>query len=117
MKLAQAIIEVAKSQLGVREIPRGSNSGPQVDLYLKSVGLGKGYAWCMSFVYWCTKEACLKSGTPNLLKKTGGVLAQWNAKPELRVSTPQPGDIFIMDHGKGTGHTGFVNAVFSNGNI
>lgn len=117
MKLAQTILEVAHSQLGVEEIPRGSNSGPQVDAYLKSVGLGKGYAWCMSFVYWCTKEACLKAGATNLLKKTGGVLAQWNAKPELRVSTPQPGDIFIMDHGKGTGHTGFVSKVFPNGNI
>ncbi len=117
MKLADSIIQVAQSQLGVQEMPKGSNAGPQVEIYLKSVGLGKGFAWCMSFVYWVVKESCAKTAHPNLLLKTGGVMAQWNKCINLRVIKPQEGDIFIMDFGKGTGHTGIVTKVLPNGNI
>jgi len=39
------------SQLGVRELT-GNNDGFMVEKYLKSAGLGKGYAWCASFVNW-----------------------------------------------------------------
>lgn len=45
----------------------------------------------------------------------GGVLAQWNASKELCVMKPEVGDIFIMDFGKGLGHTGIVIAV--NGDV
>ena len=117
MKLSEQIIQVAQSQLGVEEMPKGSNSGPQVDTYLKSVGLGEGFAWCMSFVYWCVSEACKKTGHQNLLTKTGGVLVQYNKCKDLHVTTPQPGDIFIMDFGKGVGHTGIVTKVLLNGNL
>lgn len=114
MSLAQKSLSVAVSQIGVEEIPRGSNKGPEVEAYLKSIGLGGGYSWCMAFVYWCVLKA---SGSSNPLKKTGGVLAQWNARPELRVKDPMPGDIFIMDYGKGLGHTGFVEKILPEGKI
>ncbi|KIA86586.1 CHAP domain-containing protein [Flavobacterium sp. AED] len=106
--LQTATLQKAISQLGVEEIPRGSNAGPAVEKYLKSVGLGKGYSWCMAFIYWCTKEASIEVGVLNPLSKTGGVLDMYAKEKDLRVTTPQPGDIFIMDHGKGTGHTGIV---------
>lgn len=110
-QLSKQTLETAISQIGVVEVPKNSNAGPAVEKYLKSVGLGKGYAWCMAFIYWCTKEASLKECVENPLLKTGGVLAMYNAKKELRVSEPQPGDIFIMDFGKGQGHTGIVESV------
>ncbi len=110
---ASAALKIATSQIGVTEIPKGSNRGPEVEIYLKSVGLGGGYSWCMAFVYYCVAQTKLS----NPLKKTGGVLAQWNAKPELRKITPEPGDIFIMDYGKGLGHTGFVEKVMPGGMI
>ena len=108
MTLAEKTLQVAAKQLGVQEKPKGSNAGPEVEIYLKSVGLGKGYSWCMAFVYWCVNEASEDLKRNNPLKKTGGVLAQWNARPELQKKAPQPGDIFIMDLGKGLGHTGLV---------
>lgn len=117
MSLEKTTLEVAKTQLGVEEVPKGSNAGKDVEKYLKSVGLGKGYAWCMAFVFWCVSEASKKESVPNPLLKTAGVLKQWNSRPKLRVTTPLPGDIFIMDHGKGNGHTGFVEAVLPNGRI
>ncbi|MCH4829788.1 MULTISPECIES: CHAP domain-containing protein [Flavobacterium] len=117
MTLAQLSLEVATRQIGVQEIPKGSNAGPEVEIYLKSVGLGKGYSWCMAFVYYCVLESSKKTGNPNPLKKTAGVLDQWNSKPELRIKTPIPGCIFIMDFGGGQGHTGFVEKVLANGKI
>lgn len=113
-KLALKALEIAKTQLGVQEIPRGSNAGPAVEKYLKSVGLGKGYAWCMAFMYWCTKEASTQLGLENPLYKTAGVLAMYNKEKDSVVTDPQPGDLFIMDFGKGQGHTGIVEKVENN---
>lgn len=101
-------IKVAVLQIGVSESPKGSNSGPIVDKYLKSVGLAPGFSWCMAFVYWCCKEA----NPNNILFRTGGVLKQWNkTAADHRHTVPLPGDIFVMDFGGGLGHTGFVENV------
>lgn len=98
--------------MGIEERPRGSNAGADVEKYLKSVGLGKGYSWCMAFVYWCAVEVARETGKPNPLAKTGGVLAQWNKMPpERKKAVPMAGDVFIMYFGKGTGHTGFVTKI------
>ena len=109
--LADTTIKTAITQLGVEERPKGSNAGPEVEIYLKSVGLGKGYAWCMAFVYWVVNQSALKTAIKNPLKKTAGVLAQYQACLSLVTKTPKPGDVFIMDFGKGLGHTGFVEKV------
>lgn len=112
-------LKIAQSQNGVQEIPRNSNAGPAVESYLKSVGLGKGYAWCMAFVYWSVKEASKQLDLTSPLVKTAGVLRQWNeVDPKMKVTeNPKTGDIFIMDYGKGQGHTGFVVEVLKNGNL
>ncbi len=115
--LAEEALKIATTQIGVQEVPKGSNAGPQVEKYLKSVGLGKGYAWCMAFVFYCSLEASKKKGTILSLKKTAGVMDQWNSKPTLRKSIPEAGDVFIMDFGKGVGHTGLVEKVLSSTTI
>ena len=103
---------VAGSQIGLEEIPRGSNWGVNVKKFLASVGITFPASWCMAFVYWCVSQACIKRGIKNPLKKTGGVLDMWKSVPnEMKFSTPKIGDIFIMDFGSGHGHTGFVTGV------
>ena len=114
MTLAHKTLEIAIAQIGVEEIPRNSNSGPEVEIYLKSVGLPKGYSWCMAFVYWCTQKAATELALNNPLKKTGGVLDQYNSRPLLVKTKPQIGDIFIIDQGKGLGHTGIVEKTEGN---
>ena len=47
------VVSLAQSQLGVQEIPKYSNAGPQVDAYQAAVGLGSGNPWCMAFAVWC----------------------------------------------------------------
>jgi hypothetical protein len=120
-------IEVAITQLDKCEIPKGSNWGPDVEAYLKSVGIDFPASWCMAFVYWCVEKAELRlpditGGKSSPLVRTGGVLKQWNeidtraaslfgTTKKFRFSEPKAGDIFIQDHGKGLGHTGFVERV------
>ncbi len=113
MTLQQKALEIAITQLGQQENPKGSNWGEPVQSYLKSVGLNFPASWCMALLYWCFKEAAIQLGVPNPAIKTGGVLNAWNkADKKYRVvGEPQPGDIFIMDYGKGLGHTGIVEKV------
>lgn len=122
--LARALAVAAGEEARkVREVPPGSNKGPDVEAYLRSVGLGGGYSWCAAFVYWCFGKAAADLGRTNPLFKTAGCLAHWNGAPTKgarRVLTSkaqadpallQPGMIFIMDHGGGLGHTGLVESV------
>lgn len=115
MTLAERSLQIALTNEGVSEKPKGSNSGPEVNIYLRSVGLGPGYAWCMAFVYWCVSQAAKELDLVNPLIKTAGVLRQWNEttlrKLPNRAAAVKPGDIFIMEFGHGTGHTGFVEKV------
>lgn len=101
-------LQIAQNEVGNKEIPEGSNWGIHVQKYLASVGIKVPASWCMAFVYWCCKEA--DANTP--LIKTGGVLNQWNkVNSKYKYNEPQIGDIFIMDFGKGLGHTGFVESI------
>ena len=115
MTLAERSLQVALAHEGVSEKPKNSNSGPEVNMYLKSVGLKPGYPWCMAFVYWCVNTAAKEMNLQNPLIKTGGVLRQWNEttlrKLNTRDKAVKPGDIFIMKFGHGTGHTGIVEKV------
>lgn len=50
-RLRFAVVDTARGYLGVREVPMGSNEGPQVNKFLREgCGLGPGYAWCSCFV-------------------------------------------------------------------
>jgi len=106
MALGKQAINVALKQVGAKENPLGSNWGKPIQDYLKSVGINFPASWCMAFVYWCFEQI---SNGKNPLVKSGGVLYCWNnAKANRVVGEPQIGDIFIMDYGKGLGHTGLV---------
>jgi cell wall-associated NlpC family hydrolase len=118
--LRDKALQVAISQIGVMEQPAGSNKGPEVSLYLATVGLDPGFYWCMAFVYWCYNEAAKQLGRKNPLVKTAGCQDHWNrteAKKVLRdqaIANPgliKPGSIFIIKTGKTSGHTGIVEKV------
>lgn len=116
MKITEKAVLVAKTQLGKAEEPKGSNWGKPVQDYLASVGIKFPASWCAAFIYWCFNEAAKELKVTNPLIKTGGVLAHWNqANVKYKVvGDPQAGDIFIMDFGKGLGHTGIVTSVEKN---
>ena len=119
--LAGAALAVAATQVGVMEIPPGSNRGPAVSAYLASVGVEPGNFWCMAFVNWCFHQGASNTGLANDFPPTAGCIDAWNrveAKAPGRIVTKaaaaakpdlvKPGFVFILDHGGGAGHTGFV---------
>jgi hypothetical protein len=122
-ELLARVLDVAASQINVMET--SPNRGPQVDEYVKSVGLNPGgrFAWCVCFLYWCFEKACKDIGRANPMIKTAGVLDHWNragTKGVPRVTTQQainnpslvrPGHIFTMKMSTTLGHTGIVERV------
>lgn len=109
MTIREKALEIAIAEDGKQEIPKGSNWGPDVEKYLRSVGINFPASWCMAFVYWCYQQAANAMSVKNPMLSTGGVLNQWNArKANFSVTSPMPGDVFIMDFGGGLGHTGIV---------
>lgn len=112
LSLQDRVLSIARSQMGFAEIPHGSNWGKHVKKYLNSVGINFPAAWCMAFVYWVFEEAAKEAALKNELVKTGGVLHQWNnVSKKYKSKMPLRGGVFIMDFGKGTGHTGIIEKV------
>lgn len=112
-------MEYMLTQLHVRE-KTGNNDGKEVEEYLRSVGLGKGYAWCMAFVFHGFQKSADDLKVKNLVPKTAGVMDCYRKAKErgfVIVLDPLPGDQFIMDFGKGTGHTGIVTKNHNKTNV
>lgn len=68
-ELRQKLIEVAESQVGIKE-SSGKNDGISILKFQKSVGIGAYAAWCAAFVGWCHAE--IKIPYP-----VTGVAANW----------------------------------------
>ncbi|MBN8838548.1 MAG: TIGR02594 family protein [Sphingobacteriia bacterium] len=95
-------MNTAKSQIGVGETT-GHNDGPDVDKYLKTVGLaGSGQPWCGAFVNWTLKQNGIK-GT----QKPAWALDWRNFGQSL--SNPAFGSIATLKR-PGGGHVGFTAA-------
>lgn len=133
--LSQALA-IASSQLNQMEVPRSSNRGPMVDVYLRAAGMDptKGEpdsrAWCMCFMYWVFLQASRQLGRDCPLPKTASCHKHWRTAGELKNVTEitahealenrnllKPGLIFILDFGGGQGHTGIVEAILPGGTL
>ena len=116
MPFSERALHVAATKVGVQESPRGSNSGPWVDKFLKSVDLGPGYPWCAAFAEWCYEEA----GCPERTLPDSGLVADWKRYGKARgwlMKSPSRGRLFIIDNGDGTGHIGFITGVLPDGSF
>src|SRR5262245_23908053 len=127
--LVSAAIDFASTQVGVLEQPLGSNRGPEVDQYLRAVGLnpvGHSFPWCVAFTHFCYLKAAESLGRDNPHIKTAGVLEHWNLagrKPGVvritkadAASNPglvNPGSSLPIDLRGGPGHSGIVVATNS----
>lgn len=121
--LVKRTLIVAATQVGVREDPLGSNSGPRVDEYLEAVGVSPGNPWCAAFVYWVFKGAASELGLPNPAIRTAGVLDHWKKAGRQGITRLRPEDvqedysllrrglIFVINTGGGKGHMGIVDGL------
>lgn len=111
MTLIEAALAFAVSQLGVHE-QGGQNTGPEVDVYLASVGLAPGHSWCAAFMFFCFRQAALRLGLVNPCPRTAGAIKVWTlAEPICRDTNPSLGYVYVLDHGKGFGHVGIIACV------
>lgn len=122
--MLRSVLATAASQVGVLELPAGSNRGPVVDLFLHAVGLDPqagSYPWCQAFVYWCFQQTARGLGAENPVPKTAGVVAHWrlagqvpgascipSAQALVEPDLVKPGQVFAISVGGGHGHCGFV---------
>ncbi len=123
--LGKAALDIAANEVGVLEVPPGSNRGTRVETYQSSVGsFCIGQPWCMCFVYWVFLEAAKATGGKSPVPKTGGVLDAWSESTKLKGSVKvvtaddaaddpslvEPGMVFFLRTSDRTGHTGLVVA-------
>lgn len=117
LPLEERVLHVARSQVGAREIPKGSNWGGMVTTYLKAAGWVSPAAWCAAFTTWCIIQA---GGKKSLLWTMGLAstweLYNWANKSGRLFHEPKRGDMFVWSSSKG-GHTGFVVEVYEVGDV
>ncbi len=100
------VLDAAVGEIGVHEIPDGSNRGPDVDKYG-----GDGQPWCAFWASWCYKR--LDTGSPfGVIGSAKGVYS-WAEQhnrllSEAEAVSPVPGDIFIILRADGHGHVGII---------
>lgn len=103
------VVASYRAQIGVRELT-GHNDGTQVETYLKTVGLQRGYAWCAAFIKWN-----LIQGKVAAASQIDGAAASCYRKGYTVFfnhrwgGEPQPGDVFTLWFRSlnRIGHTGF----------
>ena len=120
------VLETAAKEIGVMEDPIGSNRGPKVDLYLRTVGLDPtrgSFPWCGAYVYWCFAQTCSGLGVDNPAIKSAGVMDHWRkaglagirritaAEAAQNPGLVTGGLVFFISTGEGTGHMGFVEGI------
>jgi hypothetical protein len=79
-------------------------------MYLRSVGLGKGYPWCAAFVRWCYDQVKVKTTINGAAASVHRPSALVYAARRL-LTEPKPGDAFTLWYIalNRIGHTGFYH--------
>jgi cell wall-associated NlpC family hydrolase len=112
----QAIVNIARGEVGVREQPPGSNDGPRIAQYRQATaGSGVG-PWCAYFASWAARQAGVPLGDSG--QGFGAVASVWSwaqqtGKALPAGSKPAPGDLIVW----GSRHIGIVESVDPSGAI
>lgn len=112
MGTVNELLNVCRKQIGVTEMPPGSNSVKYNDWFYGRYVMGSAYPWCACFVAWCFDQAGVK--LPRKTASCGDLMRAAQAAGCWVVSNFQPGDVVIFDFsGKRstTQHCGIVEAV------
>ena len=107
----QTVVEARKYR-GVVEQPLGSNSGPHINDWLAYVHLPPGNSYCAAFVCSMLHDARTALGLdPVGFHPSASVMHLWAINQAFALGpndVVEAGDIVIVDHGRGEGHTGIV---------
>lgn len=95
-------------QVGIKEAT-GNNDGPEIEAYLKTTGLPKGYPWCAAFISWVFEQEGMSEPrtpwTPSLFPES---VVIWPNKEQI----PQTSDVFgiYYPHLRRVAHAGFIES-------
>ena len=115
MATAERVLELARVELGTKEIPANSNRVKYNTWYYGREVSGTVYPWCMTFVQWIFSQAGVslpvKTASCGALMNAAKRSGQWVTKGF------RPGDVVIYDFpgGAATDHTGIIESVTASG--
>lgn len=112
-------VRVAKTQVGTKESPANTNTGPKVDVYEAACKI-HAQPWCACFVTWCLRQVGWKQTGWNLAYVPAWVGTAHLAQHGLHTIGPnavEAGDIVTFDwEGNGVAdHIGWVTGPVKNG--
>ena len=112
MTTAEQILQVARSELGYKESPAGSNRTK----YGAWFGLN-GQPWCMMFIQWVFASECAAALLPARTASCGAFMRAAQAAGRWVTGGYQPGDVVIYDFpgGAATDHCGIVEQLAGGG--
>lgn len=113
MTVREKALRVAIGEIGVKEQPAGSNSGPRVREYQAATGLGgTGWPWCMALVCWAYKRAGHPLPYPTA---SVGLFLAWAVKVGDVVARPFRGDLvcYRFDADNWPDHVGIIERVLA----
>lgn len=112
LPIREQLAEVYLSQVGVREAGK-NNHGPEVKLYLASVGLGEGYAWCAAFTKWGFDQVGIATTGANAWSPSWFPSNRIIYKRDSKSlnANGKKGDVFGLYYAnlKRIGHVGFIH--------
>jgi hypothetical protein len=113
----QAMINLARAEIGVTEQPPGSNESPRIAQFRQATAGAPGPGpWCAYFVSWVAREAGVPLGDAGQgFGRVDDVYA-WAKSAGKAIPAgsgrPQPGDLIVWDE-----HMGIVESVGADGSI
>lgn len=111
----ECVLESARSYIGVRELT-GKNDGIEVEYFLSTVNLGKGFAWCGAFAYAQLIECIEVIGKPSSF----AWVPSWDQLARRVYDNKignwdkvRPADLFLLYYANlgRVGHIGFIEEV------
>lgn len=111
MRTREDVLRIAALEVGVKEVPAGSNKVKYNTAFYGRAVQGGAYPWCMAFVWWVFNQAgfsLYKTASCTALTnryKAAGQWVTWGLKP---------GDIVMFDFSgrkKITQHVGIVEKI------
>lgn len=109
-----SVLNQARQDIGVSEVPPGSNRGPRVEEMLRNTGLGGGHPWCAAAVATWGLEA-IGSTWPLPRSAACDTLLDFAERKGILRSLPLAGDVFlILQSPTDAIHTGLVVEVLGN---
>jgi CHAP domain len=113
----QAIVNLARAEVGVTEQPPGSNDSPRIAQFRQATAGAPGPGpWCAYFVSWAAREAGVPIGDAGQGYGRVDDVWAWAERSGKAIPTgsgrPQPGDLIVWDE-----HIGIVESVGADGSI